>query len=81
MKKYLKKEHRSTIATSYDLRSKIGLDIFCHERTIQRWATNNSPKLATKHFLDSFKKHTGIKVKNEELVETVEAESTHLHVA
>ena len=55
MKKYLKKEHRSTIATSYDLRSKIGLDIFCHERTIQRWATNNSPKLATKHFLDSFK--------------------------
>jgi hypothetical protein len=52
------KVNRDQLATDYNLRIKLSLDLGCNERTIQRWAVNNSPKLTTDSFLNYFKKHT-----------------------
>jgi hypothetical protein len=52
------KKNRDQLATDYNLRIKLSLDLGCNERTIQRWATSNSPKLTTDSFLSYFKKHT-----------------------
>lgn len=52
------KANRDQLATDYNLRIKLSLDLGCNERTIQRWAVNNSPKLTTDSFLSYFKKHT-----------------------
>ena len=41
------KQNRDQLATDYNLRIKLSLDLGCNERTIQRWAVNNSPKLRT----------------------------------
>ena len=41
------KANRDQLATDYNLRIKLSLDLGCNERTIQRWAVNNSPKLTT----------------------------------
>jgi len=54
----LTKKNREKIATDSNLRSKLSADLGHHERTIQRWATSNSPKLTTEAFLMIFKKHT-----------------------
>lgn len=54
----LTKKNREKIATDSNLRAKISADLGTHERTIQRWAVNNSPKLTTDSFLSYFKKHT-----------------------
>ena len=54
----LTKPNREKIATDSNLRAKLSAEGFGHERTIQRWATSNSPKLTTELFLNSFKKHT-----------------------
>jgi len=81
MKKYLKKEHRSTIATNYQLRANMSSDILAHERTIQRWAVNDSPKLTSPHVLASFKKHSGLKIKDSELIIEESKTETHLNVA
>ena len=54
----LTKPNREKLATDYNLRVKIGIDIGKNERTIQRWATGNSPQLTTDSFLAYFKKHT-----------------------
>lgn len=51
------KANRDQLATDYNLRIKLSLDLGCNERTIQRWAVNNSPKLTTDSFLSYFKKH------------------------
>lgn len=52
------KANRDKLVTDYNLRIKLSLDLGCNERTIQRWAVNNSPKLTTDSFLTYFKKHT-----------------------
>ena len=54
----LTKKNREKLATDYNLRIKLSIDLGCNERTIQRWATSNSPKLTTDSFLAYFKKHT-----------------------
>jgi hypothetical protein len=52
------KNNRDQLATDYNLRIKLSIALGCNERTIQRWAVNNSPKLTTDSFLSYFKKHT-----------------------
>ena len=54
----LTKPNREKIATDSNLRAKLSADLKTHERTIQRWATSNSPKLVSEAFLMIFKKHT-----------------------
>ena len=81
MKILLKKEYRDKIAADYDLRIKISADIKSHERTIQRWAINNNPKIAAESVLNSLKKHTGLKISNDLLVDKVAVDFNHLHVA
>ena len=56
----LKQQHRKNLADNYRLRAAIASDIMAHERTIQRWAVNNNPKLCASHVLASFRKHAGI---------------------
>lgn len=72
----LKREFRQTIASSFSLRCLIAADIVAHERTIQRWATNNNPKLTTEHFLKSFRRHGKID-KSVQLVEEVSINQPH----
>jgi hypothetical protein len=56
------KPYRELLRTNYQLRTDIGRDMGGkHERTIQVWAINNSPKLTTSLFLRLFKKHSGAK--------------------
>jgi hypothetical protein len=72
----LKKEYRSILAGNWSIRCAIGLDIAVHQQTIQRWATNNSPKLTTDHFLKSFRKHGKID-KSIKLLEEVSINQPH----
>lgn len=75
-RKELKKEFRQILAETFSLRCLIATDLLAHERTIQRWATNNNPKLTTEHFLKSFRKHGKID-KSIVLVEEVEVNQPH----
>lgn len=76
----LKKEYRTILASNFTLRCAIGLDIAAHQQTLQRWATNNSPKLCTEHFISAFRKHTGID-KSVALTEQVVITQSHEVVA
>lgn len=70
------------IINDYTLRAKMSSDILVHERTIQRWAKNNNPKLALKGVLSSFKVNSGVKASQSELIEEVELNNeTSLKVA
>lgn len=74
------KSFRETLATDYSLRSAISAELMVHERTIQRWATNNNPKLCTDHFLKALRKHGNI-AKSVELIEQVDITLPHEVVA
>jgi hypothetical protein len=77
----LQKKYRELLASNYNLRCLIALDVFVHQQTIQRWATGNSPKLTSDHFIASLKKYAFIEV-NELVTEIVEDNTyTNLNLA
>lgn len=73
----LQKQYRNILASNHHLRCLVGTDLMVHQQTIQRWANNNSPKLVTDFFIDSFKKHAIIDAKTP-VTELVNVESKHL---
>lgn len=73
----LKKEYRIILTETHHLRQLIGADIMAHQETIRRWSINNSPKLTTDFFIDSFKKHANIG-NNVDITELVDIETKHL---
>lgn len=76
----LKKEYRDLLATDHNLRCAIGADIITHQQTIQRWATNNSPKLCTSFFIKALRKYALID-KTTELINIVPINQAHELVA